>query len=55
MDAPSLTLACYVRTVGQGRYFNGKLYHALIKGLGSFFEWWFVSWDEANTSQWRER
>lgn len=55
MDSPSLALACYVRTVGQGRSFNGKMYHLLTKGSGSIFEWWFVSWDEANTSQREEK
>ena len=54
-DSPSLALAFYIRAVGQGRNFNGKLYHLLMKGSGNVFESWIVSWDEANTSQREEK
>ena len=55
VESPSLALAFYVRTVGQGRNFDGKLYHLLMKSSESGFESWFVSWEEANTSRWEER
>jgi len=55
MNSPSLALACYIRTVGQGRSFNRKMYRLLMEASGSIFEGCFVSWDEANTSQREEK